>query len=120
MRILLADGRSKVRYALRVLLEGQQGLEVVAEAVNAEDLIVKVRESCPDVVLIDWDLPGLNRTRTLENLRKDHPGIRVIAMSGRPEAGQAALDAGVDSFIHKTSPPDLLLAVINKWEQVSK
>jgi len=118
MRILLADGRSKVRYALRVLLEGQQGLDVVAEAVNAEDLIVKARETCPDVVLMDWDLLGLNRTRTLENLRKEHPGLRVIAMSGRPEAGQAAKNAGIDDFVHKTSPPDLLLSIIKKSERV--
>lgn len=118
MRIALADGRSKVRFALRVLLEGQQGLEVVAEAVNAEDLINKANESCPDVLLIDWDLPGLNGSKTLQNLREDCPELCVIVMSGRPEASQEALDAGIKHFIHKTSPPELLLSAIEKCDRV--
>ncbi|HEY47904.1 MAG: hypothetical protein AMJ88_04855 [Anaerolineae bacterium SM23_ 63] len=118
MRIVLADGRSKVRYALRVLLEGQQGLDVVAEAVNAEDLVIKANESCPDVLLIDWDLPGLNRSKTLQTLRDDHPELCVIVMSGRPEANQEALNAGIKNFVHKTSSPDLLLAVIRNCGRV--
>ena len=118
MRIVLADGRSKVRFALRVLLEGQEGLDVVAEAVNAEDLITKANESCPDVLLIDWDLPGLNGSKILQNLREDCPELCVIVMSGRPEASQESLDAGIKYFIHKTSPPELLLAVIEKCDRV--
>jgi DNA-binding NarL/FixJ family response regulator len=118
MRIVLADGRTKVRYALRVLLEGQQGLDVVAEAVNAEDLIVKVKESGPNVLLIDWDLPGLNRSKTLQSLQDDCPDLCVIVMSGRPEASHEAMDAGIKYFVHKTSPPELLLAVIEDCGQV--
>jgi len=118
MRIVLADGRSKVRYALRVLLKGQQGLEVIAEAVDAEDLIIKAKESCPDVLLVDWDLTGLNGAKTLETLRKDCPELCVIVMSGRPEASQEALDAGVEHFVHKTSPPELLLTVIENCGRI--
>jgi DNA-binding NarL/FixJ family response regulator len=118
MQIVLADGRSKVRYALRVLLEGQQGIDVVAEAVDAEDLIIKAKQSCPDVLLIDWDLPGLNRSTTLQTLRDVCPELCVIVMSGRPEASQEALNAGIKNFVHKTSPPELLLAVIENCGQV--
>jgi DNA-binding NarL/FixJ family response regulator len=118
MRIVLADGRSKVRYALRVLLGGQQGLDVVAEAMNAEDLIIKAKEYCPDVLLIDWDLPGLNRSKTLQSLQDDYPELCVIVMSGRPEASHEALDAGIKYFVHKTSPPELLLAVIEDCGKV--
>ena len=118
MRIVFADGRPKVRYALRVLLEGQQGLDVIAEAVDAEDLIIKAKESCPDVLLVDWDLPGLNRTKTLQTLRDDCPELCVIVMSGRPEANREAMDAGIKYFVHKTSPPELLLAVIEDCGQV--
>ena len=118
MRIVLADGRSKVRYALRVLLEGQQGLDVVAEALDVEDLVNKVNESSPDVLLIDWDLPGLNRSKTLQTLRDDFPELCVIVMSGRPEASREAMDVGIEHFVHKTSPPELLLAVIEDCGQV--
>ena len=59
MRILLADDQPKVRFALRALLEQQPGLKVVGEAVNADDLVTQTQESCPDVLLLDWELPGL-------------------------------------------------------------
>jgi DNA-binding NarL/FixJ family response regulator len=59
MRILLADGQSKVRFALRVLLECQPGVVVVGEAADAEDFLGQTEEICPDMVLLAWELPGL-------------------------------------------------------------
>jgi DNA-binding NarL/FixJ family response regulator len=112
MLILLADGRSKVRFALRVLLERQPGLEVVGEVVNAEDLINKVENTCPDLILLDWDLPGLQAEQTIAILRDFCPELHVIVLSGRPESERAALNADVDAFIHKTSQPENLLAAI--------
>ena len=57
MRILLADSRPKVRFALRVLLERQPGLEVVGEASDAYWLQSLTAELCPDLVLLGWELP---------------------------------------------------------------
>jgi DNA-binding NarL/FixJ family response regulator len=120
MLILLADGRSKVRFALRVLLERQLGLEVVGEAVDAQDLLNKVEEDGPDLVLLDWDLPGLQAEQTIAMLREFCPELSVIVMSGRPETQQVALNAGVDAFIHKTSQPESLLAAIEACRDTSK
>jgi DNA-binding NarL/FixJ family response regulator len=117
MRIVLADGRSKVRYAVRVLLEGRHGLEVAAEAGDVKDLMNKLDASCPDVILIDWDLPGLNKSKTMQRLRDVCPKTHVIVMSGRPEASHEAVDAGIENFIHKTSPPELLLSMIERCRQ---
>ncbi len=59
MRILLADDQTRVRFALRVLLERQPGLAVVGEATNSRDLLDQINATRPDTVLLDWELPGL-------------------------------------------------------------
>ena len=59
MQILLADNQPKVRFGLRVLLERQPGLKVVGEAVDAEDLLTQMEATCPDLILLGWELPGL-------------------------------------------------------------
>ncbi len=112
MRILLADDQPKVRFALRTLLERQPGIEVVGEARNGPDLRAQLEPACPDLVLLDWELPGESSLETLSNLRTMRPAPRVIALSGRSEARQAALRAGVDAFVSKSDPPERLLAAI--------
>jgi DNA-binding NarL/FixJ family response regulator len=113
MRVLLADDQSKVRSALRLLLEQEPGIQVLGEAVDTTGLLDWVKEACPDLVLLDWELPGLGVDRLLPTLRELCPGLAVIALSGRPEARRAALDAGADAFVSKGDPPEQLLAAVN-------
>ena len=114
MRILLADGRPKVRFALRVLLERQPGLEVVGEASDACQLLTRLGEIRPDLVLLGWELPGLTALGSLSGMRDVCPGLSVIALSGRPEARKAALAAGADGFVSKVDPPSRLLAAVRR------
>ena len=114
MRILIADDQAKVRFALRVLLERQPGLQVVGEAVNREDLLAKVGVLRPDLVLLAWELPGNRQSGLPSTLRRVCPDLAVIALSGRPEAHGTALAAGVDAFVSKGDPPERLLAAIEQ------
>ncbi len=113
MRILLADGQPKVRFALRVLLERQPRLEIVGEAADAEDLLAQAASCCPDLVLLGWELPCPAGIDLLPSLRTGCPDLSVIALSGRPEARRAALDAGVNAFVSKADPPEHLLSAIH-------
>lgn len=63
MRVFLADDQAKVRAALRLLLEQEPGLSVVGEVTEAKDLLAQVQVTQPDVVLLDWELPGLRATK---------------------------------------------------------
>ncbi len=112
MHILLADDQKKVRYALRVLLERQAGISVVGEAATAPELLSHTRESCPDVLLLAWELPEMDAAVLLLEVRRACPDLVVIVLSGRPEARQAALAAGADFFVSKGDPPECLLAAI--------
>lgn len=114
MRILIADTQPKVRFALQVLLQRQPDLKVVGEAIDAESLLEEVVMACPDVLLLGWELPGMDMDCLVPSLRESCPGIVVIALSGRLEAHRAANELGVDAFVSKSSPPDQLLAAITR------
>ena len=112
MHILLADDQKKVRFALRVLLERQPGVLVVGEVADTAELLSQVRDTCPDVLLLSWELPDQDIAPLLPELRMFCPDLEVIVLSGRPEARQAALAAGADSFVSKGDPPECLLLAI--------
>ena len=123
MRALLADGHKQVRSALRLLLEHQTEISVVGEVAEAEGLLARVRIDLPDLVLLDWELPsarhetaGLGGYGLVTALRNLNPAIRVVALSGRPEARHAALAAGADAFVCKGDPPELVLAALRRRE----
>ncbi len=120
IRVLLADDEAKVRSALRLLLELELGVTVVAEVSKAEGLLAKVRASGPDLVLLDWELPDLAAADLLSALRSLCPQPSVVALSGRPEARQAALAAGADAFISKGDPPERLLATLRSVKAKSE
>lgn len=112
MRILLADGREKVRSALQLLLEQEEDVEVVGEASSDGDLLAAAEAHRPDVILVDWELPGRPLAVLLSTLRLLLPAVKVIALSGRPEARRAAEEAGVEAFASKNAPSEELLAAL--------
>jgi DNA-binding NarL/FixJ family response regulator len=112
MRILVADSQSRVRFALGSLLEEQFGLVAVSEARDCQELLVQVEAACPDMVLIDWDLPGMAAADLVGALQRICPGLHVIALSSRREVEQEALAAGIRAFVSKAGPPEPLLAAI--------
>jgi len=112
MRILLADDAAKVRFALRALLERRRGFKVVGEAIDSPELLALSKAINPDLILLDWELPGFGPTLTMLALRVHCPQTKVIALSSNPEAEKDAVEAGVDAFIGKTAPPGYVLKVL--------
>jgi DNA-binding NarL/FixJ family response regulator len=111
MDVLLADDQPEVRSAVRLLLEHEAYVEVLGEAVDATGLLDCVKVARPDLILLDWELPGFEPA-LLGRLRELCPSADVIALSGQPQARREALGAGVDAFVSKGDPPEHLLAAI--------
>lgn len=109
MRVLVADDQIKVRSALKVLLGEHLNCEVVGETGEAERLFVQIFDTHPDVVLLDWELPGLDYNGEFAAIRAHFPDTKVVALSGRPESRREALEAGVDAFVSKMDSPERLL-----------
>jgi len=113
MRILIADQRSKIRSALKLILEQEPNQWVVGEATDVDSLMAMVNENHPDLVLLEWELTKRRTTEILMVFRRLIPGIKVIALSGNPEVSSLALEAGADAFVCKCDSPDRLLAAMS-------
>ena len=114
VRILVADGRPDVRSALKLLLEQDAGMVVSSEAKKGGDVLEQVKVTCPDVIILDYDLPGLQAGNLLRAVRTVCPGVWVVALCARSEVRQAALSAGADAFVSKADPPQSLLSTIRQ------
>lgn len=112
MRIMLADDHAPVRSALRLALEQDPDLTVAAEAGCARAVRAQLPHARINLLLIDWGLPGLLSERLIPWLRSQHADVRILALSGRPEAEAEALAAGVDAFVSKGDPPERLFAAV--------
>lgn len=115
MRLLLADDQIKVRSALRLLLEQEPDFQVVGEAADATGLLLAVTEKEPDVVLLDWELPGLPAAQLIRLLQYERPSLKIIAMSSRPEVERLALDTDVPTFLSKSESPERVLSIIRTF-----
>jgi DNA-binding NarL/FixJ family response regulator len=114
IHIVLADDQAPLRSALHFWLEQETRLHVVGQATDAASLLRQILETPPDLILLDWELPGMPIGHILPLLHQEIPGAHIIALSSRPEARQAALAAHVDAFVSKGEPPEQLLAAISE------
>ena len=119
MRIVIADDQASVRSALKLLLEDQPGWQIVGEAHDVISLFSILRTVRPDVILLDWELPGLMHAGELAALRVQCPELQVLVLSGRPEAQREALVAGASAFVIKGDPPEGLILTLAALDSTS-
>ena len=112
MIILLADDNSEVRSALRLLLEQEPIPATVIDVEDIQGLRMHLTGDCPMILLLDWELPGLQCSSLLSLVRSRCPGMKVIALSSRYEARREAMTARVDAFVSKSEPPERILSTI--------
>ena len=113
-RVLVADDQSMVRAGFRMLLGGEEDMEVVAEASNGLEAVEKAARFDPSVVLMDIRMPeldGLEATRRI--LAADRSArILILTTFDLDEYVYEALRAGASGFVLKDDPPEQLLAAI--------
>lgn len=114
MRIVVADDETAVRSALKLLLEHDNCFQVVAEAVDAASLTKVMEQVGVDVLLLDWELPGLTVDLIVDLVGRKRPFRHIVAMSSRPESRKEAQAAGIDSFISKSEPPNRVRKILYK------
>ena len=95
-----------MRRELRRLLEREVDLEVVGEAVSAEEALTLLQTLKPHLLLVDLSLPGMSGLELIRQLQQERPELRYVVVSGH--AGeryrQAALAAGARAFVSKDEP----------------
>ena len=119
MRIFIAEADKELRLALQMLLHQEAGMHVTGMAIHSKGLVAQIAASEPDVLLLDWDLPGQPVPDLLADLHKVEPRPVLAVMGVRPEVEQTALAAGADAFVSKSLPPNRLLALLRTMQQTT-
>ena len=114
IRILLADDHTVVRKGLRLLLEGNEGFAVVADAADGREAVALAEKHAPDVVVMDVAMPGLNGIEAARQITTKLPQTAVVFLSMHSDEGYVlkALKAGARGYLLKDSAEyDLINAV---------
>jgi two-component system response regulator NreC len=116
IRIVLVDDHAVVRSALRLLLDAEDDLEVVAEAGDTEAAIRYVRGHRPEVMILDRNLREGSTTAALPELRAASPETKIVVltMDGEPAYAREALQAGVLAYVLKEAADTELVHAVRQ------
>lgn len=103
LRVLLADDSAMIREILRMILEMAPDIDVVGEVGNGRDVLIEVDKTCPDVVCMDINMPGINGIEATQQLLAVHPNVKVIGLSVHTDHAQVAdiIAAGARGYVVK-------------------
>lgn len=127
IRVLLVDDHDLVRMGFRTILESEPGIEVVGEARDGAEAILRAAELAPDVVCMDVQMPGMDGLEATRRIVADRdarqardaradaatgPGVLVLTTFDRDDYLFAALDAGASGFLLKNASPEKLVDAV--------
>jgi DNA-binding NarL/FixJ family response regulator len=117
IRVLIADDDERYLDSLRLLVDGQPELQVVAQATNGLGAIELADEHDIDAAVIDIHMPLVDGVTAVARLRRDHPHLCLIAITGDPEPRllQAVEEAGADAVLLKD---ELVVTLVDRLHSI--
>jgi DNA-binding NarL/FixJ family response regulator len=114
IRVLLVDDQALLRKGFRMILEEEPGIEVVGEAADGEEAVTLTADLCPDVVLMDVRMPGVDGIEATSRIVSSGAATRVLILTtfDLDEYAFAGLRAGASGFLLKDVPPAGLISAI--------
>jgi two-component system response regulator NreC len=114
IKLILADDHAVVRSGLRMLLEIQPDIEIVAEVESGLQAVEQTRILKPDIVLMDIQMPGLNGIEATKQIKQFAPNTRILALTMHEDDQYffEMLHAGASGYVPKRAAPDELLTAI--------
>lgn len=114
LRVLLADDHVTVRQGLKLLIDGEADMEVIAEAGDGHEALQQARDLTPDVVVMDISMPGMNGLAATRALKEIQPGAVIVTLTRHGDEAylRELLRAGVSGYVLKRSAPTELLQAI--------
>ncbi|PKP32671.1 MAG: DNA-binding response regulator [Bacteroidetes bacterium HGW-Bacteroidetes-17] len=115
IKIVIADDHQLFREGLVKLLSNSSEIEVIAEAENGEDAILKAKDYQPDIMLMDIGMPILNGIEATLKIRNNYPNIKILALSMHIEKDyiKDILDACASGYLLKNCTYNQLIDAIN-------
>jgi NarL family two-component system response regulator YdfI len=114
IRIVVADDHLIIRQGLRLILETQEGFEMVGEAADGAEAVNLCEELKPDVVLMDLRMPGIDGLTAIERLRTSQPGIAVVILTtfNEDDLMMRGLRLGAKGYLLKDTDRETLFNTI--------
>ncbi len=115
IRILIADDHAVVRAGLRALLSSDSGLEVVGEAADGVETLLRAATLRPDLILLDITMPRESGIRVAQRLKEAHPEIKVLFLTMHEDEGllHEALRTGAAGYVIKRAEDSEILRAIH-------
>lgn len=116
IKIIIADDHPLFRRGLKHAIEETSDIEVIGESCNGEDLLSLIRDSKPNIILLDIAMPGKSGLDLLKQLKNEHPKLPILILSVYPEEQYAIrfLKAGASGYLTKESVAEKLAEAIRK------
>jgi two-component system, NarL family, response regulator NreC len=116
IRIVIVDDHAVVRSGLRLVLEGEEDLEVVAEAADARNAVFEARAHQPDVILLDVVMPGRSGIDAIPDLLEESPETKVLVLSMQddPAYVREAFSAGASGYVLKEAADAEVVAAVRE------
>ncbi len=114
LHILLVEDDELFRLGLRVRLQQEPGLEVVAEAEDGETAIERIKQHLLDVVILDVGLPGIGGIETCRQIKQQHPDLPILILTSHTQKPliNRLIEAGAQGYCVKGSPAEVLILAI--------
>lgn len=110
IKVVLVDDHALFREGLKSLLIAR-GIQVLAEAADGAQALEKVRETEPDVLLMDLDMPGIAGLEATRLIKADYPEIRIVILTASEAEADLfeAVKSGAQGYLLKSVEPDILI-----------
>ena len=114
IRVMIADDHELVRLALRTLLEGEDGIEVVAEAPDGETVLELMKTTAIHLLLLDLRMPGIGGVETCRRVRQIDPELPILVLTSFDDEEEmfGVLAAGASGYILKDTRPEQLAQAV--------
>jgi two-component system nitrate/nitrite response regulator NarL len=116
VRVLVADDHPIFREGVARAVANRSGLEVVAQCERGDDALRRIRETKPDVAVIDYRMPGLDADGVLAGLQVDGPGTRVLVLSAvtEPDHVLAVIEQGAAGYLNKDADRSVIVEAVER------
>jgi two-component system, NarL family, invasion response regulator UvrY len=116
IRVMLVDDHAVVRMGFKLLLEGADDIEVVAEAESGEEAIKRYVEIKPDMVVMDISMPGIGGLEAVTRLLAKDPAAKILILSAHEDSShpKRLLKAGAVGYLSKRSAAEELILAIHQ------
>src|SRR3989442_5680436 len=104
MRVLVADDHEMIREAVKAILAGESGIEIVGEARDGPSALRLARELVPDAIVLDNRMPGLSGLDVARRISKELPNTSIVFLTLDSRIEELARAAGADAVVMKDAP----------------